>query len=180
MPAIDKLICAVRKGQHITSVRFRHRPDEMHTVVKSRNGKVALQLGKTVTPAELWVAKQTRRFRKLGTIGPKSTAHIKRVEVFTVGHGWAPLVDLPAPSEAGEGRFNSNCAIKGVPTGAIHRQVASGEGPDAIASSSTYQSLLGACKESGIPCDGPMATKVDMAFALIVSAWKQATGCSAV
>ena len=42
MPAIDKLICAVRKGQHITSVRFRHRPDEMHTVVKGRNGKVAL------------------------------------------------------------------------------------------------------------------------------------------
>ena len=43
MPATDKLICAVRKGQHITSVRFRHRPDEMHTVVKSRNGKVAFQ-----------------------------------------------------------------------------------------------------------------------------------------
>ena len=87
MPAIDKLIFAVRKGRNITSVRFRHLPDEMHTVIKSRDGKVALQLGKTVTPAELWMAKQTLRFRNLGTnkkgIGPKLTAHSKSVEVYT-------------------------------------------------------------------------------------------------
>ena len=61
MPAIDKLIFAVRKGRDITSVRFRHLPDEMHTVIKSPDGKVALQLGKTITPAELWMAKQTKR-----------------------------------------------------------------------------------------------------------------------
>ena len=84
MPAIDKLIFAVRKGRDITSVRFRHLPDEMHTVIKSRDGKVALQLGKTITPAELWMAKQTKRFRNFGInkqgIGPNSTAHINSVE----------------------------------------------------------------------------------------------------
>ena len=172
MPAIDKLIFAVRKGRNITSVRFRHLPDEMHTVTKSRDGKVALQLGKTVTPAELWMAKQTRRFRNLGTnkkgIGPNSTAHSKSVEVYTARRGWAPLVDLPDPPGASKRRLQ------------VHRQVASGRGPGAIASSSTYQALLDACKESGIPCAAPIATKVDMAFALIVDAWKQATGCGAV
>ena len=186
MPAIDKLIYAVHKGRRITSVRFRHRPDEMHTVVQSRDGKVALQLGKTVTPAELWMAKQTQRFRKFGTnarscTGPNPTAHIKSVEVYCVGRGWMPLVDLPAPPGASRRHTVSSCAGKtSVPTGAIHRQVASGKGPDAIASSATYQALLSACKESGIPSAGPIATKVDMATALIVCMWKKATGCSAV
>lgn len=172
MPAIDKLIFAVRKGRDITSVRFRHLPDEMHTVIKSRDGKVALQLGKTITPAELWMAKQTKRFRNLGTnkqgIGPNSTAHSKSVEVYTARRGWAPLVDLPDPPGASKRRLQ------------VHRQITSGKGPGAIASSSTYQALLDACKESGIPCAAPIATKVDMAFALIVDAWKQATGCGAV
>ena len=172
MPAIDKLILAVRKGRDITSVRFRHLPDEMHTVIKSRDGKVALQLGKTITPAELWMAKQTKRFRNFGTnkqgIGPNSTVHSKSVEVYTARRGWAPLADLPGPPRASKRRLQ------------VHRQVASGRGPGAIASSSTYQALLDACKESGIPCAAPIATKVDMAFALIVDAWKQATGCCAV
>ena len=136
MPAIDKLIFAVRKGRDITSVRFRHLPDEMHTVIKSRDGKVALQLGKTITPAELWMAKQTKRFRNFGInkqgIGPNSTAHSKSVEVYTASRGWLQ----------------------------VHRQITSGKGPGAIASS-----LLDVCKESGIPCAAPLATKVDMAFA---------------
>ena len=172
MPPIDKLIFAVRKGRDVTSVRFRHLPDEMHTVIKSRDGKVALQLGKTITPAELWMAKQTKRFRKFGTkkkgIAPNSTAHTNSVEVYTAGRGWAPLADLPDPPGASKRRLQ------------VHRQITSGKGPGAIASSSTYQALLDACKEGGIPCAAPIATKVDMAFALIVDAWKEATGCGAV
>ena len=66
MTAISKLIKAVQNGQRISSVRFRHLPDEMHTVIKTRDGKVALQLGKTVIPAEVWMAKQTKRFRNFG------------------------------------------------------------------------------------------------------------------
>ena len=63
---MDKFIFAIRKGQHITSV---------HTVIKLATA----QLGKAVTPAELWMAIQTRRFLKFpmntgGCIGPNSTA----------------------------------------------------------------------------------------------------------
>ena len=63
MPAINKLIAAVLKGHPITSVRFSTLPDELHAVRKTRDGKVTLQLGKTTIPAEVWMAKQTRRFR---------------------------------------------------------------------------------------------------------------------
>eukprot|EP00937_MAST-01D_sp_MAST-1D-sp2_P004726 g4726.t1 len=52
MPAINKLIAAVRKGHPITSVRFSTLPDELHAVRKTRDGKVTLQLGKTTIPAE--------------------------------------------------------------------------------------------------------------------------------
>ena len=40
MPAINKLIAAVLKGHPITSVRFSTLPDELHTVRKTRGGKV--------------------------------------------------------------------------------------------------------------------------------------------
>ena len=121
-------------------MRFWHLPSKMHTVIKSRDGNVALQLGKTITPAELLMAKQTKRFRKFGTkkksIAPNSTAHINSVEAYTARLGWAPLADLPAPPGASKRRFQ------------IHRQAASGKGQGAIASSSTYQALLDACKRS--------------------------------
>ena len=76
MPGIDKLISAVRKGHKITSVRFSNLPDEHHVILKSRDGKVPLRLGKTTIPAELWMAKQTKRFRNFGVntkgyLGPK-------------------------------------------------------------------------------------------------------------
>ena len=103
MPAIDKLISAVRKGHRITSARFSHLPDELHTIHKSRDGKVSLKLGKTVVPAELWLAKQTRRFRNFGPntpgkLGPNSTTNINSVEVYLIGRGWIPLRSVPAGS----------------------------------------------------------------------------------
>ena len=36
--------------------------------IKSRDGKVALQLGKTITPAELWMAKQTLHTAKISLL----------------------------------------------------------------------------------------------------------------
>ena len=90
MTAISKLIKAVQNGQRISSVRFRHLPDEMHTVIKTRDGKVALQLGKTAIPAEVWMAKQTKRFRNFGVntkgyLGPNSSTNINSVEIYMAG-----------------------------------------------------------------------------------------------
>ena len=103
MTAISKLIKAVQNGQRISSVRFRHLPDEMHTVIKTRDGKVALQLGKTVIPAEVWMAKQTKRFRNFGVntkgyLGPNSSTNINNVEAYLTGRGWIPLRNIPSTS----------------------------------------------------------------------------------
>jgi hypothetical protein len=103
MPAIDKLINAVRKGHNISAVRFSHLPDELHTVMKTRDGKVSLKLGKTLVPAELWLAKQTKRFRNFGPntkgkLGPNSTTNINSVEIYLVGRGWIPLRSAPVNS----------------------------------------------------------------------------------
>ena len=100
MPAINKLIAAVLKGHPITSVRFSTLPDELHAVRKTRDGKVTLQLGKTTIPAEVWVAKQTRRFRNFspntpGYLGPKSSTNANNVEVYSQKRGWVPLKSLP-------------------------------------------------------------------------------------
>ena len=103
MTAISKFIKAVQNGQRISSVRFRHLPDEMHTVIKTRDGKVALQLGKTVIPAEVWMAKQTKRFRNFGVntkgyLGPNSSTNINNVEAYLTGRGWIPLRNIPSTS----------------------------------------------------------------------------------
>ena len=100
MPAINKLIAAVLKGHPITSVRFSTLPDELHAVRKTRDGKVTLQLGKTTIPAEVWMAKQTRRFRNFspntpGYLGPKSSTNANNVEVYSQKRGWVPLKSLP-------------------------------------------------------------------------------------
>ena len=95
MPAIDKLITAVQNGHKVTSVRFAANPDEMHTVITTDNGKVGLKLGKTVTPATLWLARQTQRLRKKGTLGPNSSTNINTVEVYITGAGWMPLKSMP-------------------------------------------------------------------------------------
>ena len=100
---MQKLVLAVNSGLKITSVRFRHLPDEMHKVIKTRAGKVALQLGKTVIQAELWLSKQTKRFRNFGPntkgkLGPKSTTNINSVEIYLVGRGWIPLRSAPVNS----------------------------------------------------------------------------------
>ena len=103
MPAIDKLISAVRKGHKITSVRFSNLPDEHHVILKSRDGKVSLKLGKTTIPAELWMAKQTKRFRNFGIntkgyLGPNSSTNINNVEAYLTGRGWIPLRNIPSTS----------------------------------------------------------------------------------
>ena len=103
MPAIDKLINAVRKGHNISAVRFSHLPDELHTVMKTRDGKVSLKLGKTLVPAELWLAKQTKRFRNFGPntkgyLGPNSSTNINNVEAYLTGRGWIPLRNIPSTS----------------------------------------------------------------------------------
>ena len=103
MTAISKLIKAVQNGQRISSVRFRHLPDEIHTVIKTRDGKVALQLGKTVIPAEVWMAKQTKRFRNFGVntkgyLGPNSSTNVNNVEAYLTGRGWIPLRSIPSTS----------------------------------------------------------------------------------
>ena len=103
MPAIDKLISAVRKGHKITAVRFCHLPDELHSVIKTRDGKVALKLGKITIPAEVWMARQTKRFRNFGIntkgyLGPNSTTNTNSVDVYLHGRGWIKLRDIPATS----------------------------------------------------------------------------------
>ena len=67
---------------------------------KTRDGKVTLQLGKTTIPAEVWMAKQTRRFRNFspntpGYLGPKSSTNANNVEVYSQKRGWVPLKSLP-------------------------------------------------------------------------------------
>ena len=74
--------------------------DELHAVRKTRDGKVTLQLGKTTIPAEVWMAKQTRRFRNFspntpGYLGPKSSTNANNVEVYSQKRGWVPLKSLP-------------------------------------------------------------------------------------
>ena len=174
MTAISKLIKAVQNGQRISSVRFRHLPDEMHTVIKTRDGKVALQLGKTVIPAEVWMAKQTKRFRNFGIntkgyLGPTSSTNINSVEIYMAGRGWMPLTDLTVTGAIDRRRSPTK---KPSPVKKLERQIASGKGPDTIANSNTYQTLLKVCKKWGLPTD-TIAEKADMATALIVEQWKK-------
>ena len=174
MTAISKLIKAVQNGQRISSVRFRHLPDEMHTVIKTRDGKVALQLGKTVIPAEVWMAKQTKRFRNFGVNtkgypGPNSSTNINSVEIYMAGRGWMPLTDLTVSGAIDRRRSPTK---KPSPVKKLERQIASGKGPDTIANSNTYQTLLKVCKKWGLPTD-TIAEKADMATALIVEQWKK-------
>ena len=56
MTAASKPIKAAQNGQCTSLVRFCHLPDEIHTVTKTRDGKVTMQLGKTVIVAEVWMA----------------------------------------------------------------------------------------------------------------------------
>ena len=189
MPAIDKLIFAVRKGRNITSVRFRHLPDEMHTVIKTRDGKVALQLGKTVIQAELWLAKQTRRFRNFGQntpgkLSPNSTTNANSVDVYITGTGWVPLKDLTLSGAVDRRRSPTKAKKKSPsptkkpsPVRKVERQIASGKGPDTIAGSNTYKALCAVCKKWGLPT-GTIAQKADMATALIVEQWKKMTAAA--
>ena len=183
MTAISKLIKAVQNGQRISSVRFRHLPDEMHTVIKTRDGKVALQLGKTVIPAEVWMAKQTKRFRNFGIntkgyLGPTSSTNINSVEIYMAGRGWMPLTDLTVAGTIDRRRSPTKAKAKASPTKKpspvkrLERQIESGKGPDTIANSNTYQTLLKVCKKWGLPTD-TIAEKADMATALIVEQWKK-------
>ena len=185
MPAIDKLISAVRKGHKITSVRFSNLPDEHHVILKSRDGKVSLKLGKTTIPAELWMAKQTKRFRNFGIntkgyLGPNSSTNINSVEIYMAGRGWMPLTDLTvagaidrrrSPTKA-KAKAKASPTKKPSPVKRLERQIESGKGPDTIANSNTYQTLLEVCKKWGLPTD-TIAEKADMATALIVEQWKK-------
>ena len=173
---MQKLVQAVNSGLQITSVRFRHLPDEMHKVIKTRAGKVALQLGKTVIQAELWLSKQTKRFRNYGPntkgkLGPNSTVNINSVEVYLNGTGWIGLAQMTA-----EGiRRCSPKKKKPSAVAKIERQLTLGRGPDTIADTNTSKSLLEVCKKWGVPAD-EFAHKIDMATALIVEQWKKLTG----
>ena len=183
MPAIDKLISAVRKGHKITSVRFSNLPDEHHVILKSRDGKVSLKLGKTTIPAELWMAKQTKRFRNFGVntkgyLGPNSSTNINSVEIYMSGRGWMPLTDLTVTGAIDRRRSPTKAKAKASPTKKpspvkrLERQIASGKGPDTIANSNTYQTLLEVCKKWVLPTD-TITEKADMATALIVEQWKK-------
>ena len=189
MVAIQKLITAVKNGQPVSSVRFRHLPDEMHTVIKTRDGKVALQLGKTVIPAELWLAKQTRRFRNFGPntpgkLSPNSTTNANSVDVYITGTGWVPLKDLTLSGAVDRRRSPTKAKKKSPsptkkpsPVRKVERQIASGKGPDTIAGSNTYKALCAVCKKWGLPT-GTIAQKADMATALIVEQWKKMTAAA--
>ena len=189
MVAIQKLITAVKNGQPVSSVRFRHLPDEMHTVIKTRDGKVALQLGKTVIPAELWLAKQTRRFRNFGPntpgkLSPNSTTNANSVDVYITCTRWVPLKDLALSGAVDRRRSPTKAKKKSPPptkkpspVRKVERQIASGKGPDTIAGSNTYKALCAVCKKWGLPT-GTIAQKADMATALIVEQWKKMTSAA--
>lgn len=175
MAIISKLIKAVQNGVRVSSVRFRHLPDEMHTITKTRSGKVVLRLGKTVTPAELWLSKQTRRLRNLspntpGYLGPNSTANANSVDIYIKGTGWMPLTDLTVDGSLDKRR--SPQKAKPSPASRLESHIAGGKGPDTIASAHNHETLVQMCKKWGLPVD-TVHQKVEMATALIVEHWKR-------
>lgn len=181
MPSIDKLINAVTAGVPVSSVRFRHIPDEMHTVIKTKSGKVALQLGKTAIHAELWLAKQTKRLRGLspnssGSLGPISSANINSVDVYVRGTGWMPLTQLTAKGKLDQRRSPQKKKVA-TTLSKLEGQIENGRGPDEIASKYSHQSLLGLCKKWGVPTE-TISQKMDIATALIVEQWKRITSAA--
>ena len=161
MTAASKLIKAAQNGQCISLVRFCHLPDEMHTAIK---GKAALQLGKAVIPAEVWMAKQTKHSRNSsvktkGYLGPNSTTNINSVESHMAGRGWVPpWPTWPPPARSNAARppkakARASLTKKPSPAKRLERQDASCKGPDTIANSNTYQALLKVCKKWGLPTD---------------------------
>ena len=85
------------------------------------------------------------------------------------GRGWMPLTDLTVSGAIDRRRSPTK---KPSPVKKLERQIASGKGPDTIANSNTYQTLLQVCKKWGLPTD-TIAEKADMATALIVEQWKK-------
>ena len=80
-----------------------------------------------------------------------------------------PLTDLTVTGAIDRRRSPTK---KPSPVKKLERQIASGKGPDTIANSNTYQTLLQVCKKWGLPTD-TIAEKADMATALIVEQWKK-------
>ena len=92
------------------------------------------------------------------------------------GRGWMPLTDLTVAGAIDRRRSQTKAKAsptkKQSPVKRLERQIASGKGPDTIANSNTYQTLLKVCKKWGLPTD-TIAEKADMATALIVEQWKK-------
>ena len=105
---------------------------------------------------------------------------IESVEIYMAGRGWMPLTDLTvagaidrrrSPTKA-KAKAKASPTKKPSPVKRLERQIESGKGPDTIANSNTYQTLLEVCKKWGLPTD-TIAEKADMATALIVEQWKK-------
>ena len=120
------------------------------------------------------MAKQTKRFRNFGVntkgyLGPNSSTNINSVEIYMAWRSWMPLTDLTVAGAIDRRRSPTK---KQSPVKKLERQIASGKGPDTIANSNTYQTLLEVCKEWGLPTD-TIAEKAGMATAMIVEQCKK-------
>ena len=99
MTIISNFIKAVQNGVPVTSVRLRQVKDQGWAVELTKEGQVALTLGKEVQKAKMWPSHMTRRMRgwtkKGGKLGPGSTANMNSADVYVQGLGWIQMKGMP-------------------------------------------------------------------------------------
>ena len=99
MTIIHNFIKSVQNGVPVTSVRLRQIEDQEWAVKLTKEGQVALRLGKEVQNAKMWPSHMTQRMRswkkKGGKLGPNSTANMNSADVYVQGLGWIQMKGMP-------------------------------------------------------------------------------------
>jgi hypothetical protein len=99
MTIINEFTKAIKNGVPATSVRLRQIEDQEWAVTLTKEGQVALTLGKEVQKAKMWPSHMTQRLRgwkkKDGKLGPNSTANMNSADIYVQGLGWIPMKGMP-------------------------------------------------------------------------------------